>query len=212
MSEAGVQYRKYINAVLPPVAAPDDAAFPVTEPDILGPFYLAGAPFLQNIVPSDYHKLAAEPLVISGNVYVLSSDGSASPAVGLVLDFWQADADGVYDNQDWPDPQTAPAGHVYRFRGKQTVPADGHYELTTVKPGHYFIGNDASGTKEYRTSHVHLRVWDDDELLLTTQLYFPHDVWNKQDHWYSINRQISDELITTEVAVSLVGTYNIVVA
>lgn len=222
-SEAGMRYRKYINAVLPAVSAPDDAAFPLTEPDILGPFYLAGAPFQREIVPSDYHDPAAESLVITGTAYAIGADGSAYPAAGYVLDFWQADADGVYDNQGWPDPQTKPAGYMptdYRFRGRQTVPAGGSYELTTIKPGHYYIGTDA-GVKEYRTSHVHLRVWAPvafgpggvaRELLLTTQLYFPEDVWNAQDHWYSLNRQISDTEATTGGVTSLVGTYNVVVA
>jgi protocatechuate 3,4-dioxygenase beta subunit len=212
---AGVSYRQYINTVLPATLAPKGAVLPLTEPDILGPFYLAGAPFQRNIVPANYSYVMAEPLVLTGYAYVLGADGVKTPAAGFVLDFWQADAEGVYDNQDWPNPQEPPRNYSpsdYRFRGKQTVLPDGSYKLITVKPGHYGIGKDAKGVEEYRTSHLHCRIWDGEKLLLTTQLYFPHDMWNAQDHWYSPDRQIADGELVTGGVVSLVGVYNLVVA
>jgi protocatechuate 3,4-dioxygenase beta subunit len=199
-----MDYQSYFNVVLPKTSTPPGASMPLTEPDILGPFYVAGAPFLNNIVPQGY--TGGRALVLTGNVYTVATNGVTQPGAGLTLDFWQADADGVYDDETWPDPQSPPPATIFRFRGKQQV-VDGTYSLTTVKPGHYSIGT-VGGVEQFRTSHIHCRVWDNENLLLTTQLYFPGDVWNAQDHWYSPDRQMTDEVSATGV---LEGHYDFVV-
>lgn len=94
-------------------------------------------------------------MILSGQV--LGND--CQPVAGALLDFWHADADGVYDN----------AGS--RLRGHQFADNQGRYRLETIMPGLY------SG----RTRHFHVRVQPPNGPVLTTQLYFPDETANASD-------------------------------
>lgn len=127
-----------------------------TPSDIEGPFYKAGAPFNDT--------LDANPsLHISGQV--VDQDGSPIEAI---LDFWQADAQGVYDNTG------------FRFRGKVKNDLVNGYKLHTIEPGDYEIG-----PNDFRCAHIHVKVSAPGFKLLTTQLYFPDDPYNSTDHWFN---------------------------
>jgi protocatechuate 3,4-dioxygenase beta subunit len=94
-------------------------------------------------------------LVLSGRVLTTG----CRPIRGALLDFWQADAGGRYDNRG------------YRLRGPQLTDADGRYRLTTVVPGLY----------PGRTRHIHVKARHPRGRLLTTQLYFPGVGRNEDD-------------------------------
>jgi len=81
------------------------------------------------------------------------------PVQGALVDFWQADAGGEYDNEG------------YRLRGHQFTDARGRYRLETIVPGLY----------PGRTRHFHVRVQAPNRPVLTTQLYFPGEPANKRD-------------------------------
>jgi protocatechuate 3,4-dioxygenase beta subunit len=119
-------------------------------------------------------------LVLKGRV--LSSNGS--PIQGARLDFWQADANGVYDNDG------------YRLRGHQLTDEQGRYALETVVPGNY------GG----RTSHIHVRVQAPGHPMLTTQLFFPDDPRNRADWLYkpSLLLQVKDTASGKEAAFDFV--------
>jgi protocatechuate 3,4-dioxygenase beta subunit len=76
-----------------------------------------------------------------------------------VLDFWQADGSGSYDNSG------------FRLRGHQSTDAGGAYTLTTVVPGEY----------PGRTEHIHVKVAAAGRPVLTTQLFFPGVARNSSD-------------------------------
>ena len=76
--------------------------------------------------------MGGQRLVVAGTV--LTSD--CRPVQRALLDFWQADDAGAYDNQG------------YRLRGHQFSDADGGWRLETVVPGIY------TG----RTRHIHVKV------------------------------------------------------
>src|SRR5690606_34392367 len=90
---------------------------------------------------------------------------------GAVLDFWQADDDGGYDNDGVADP---PAGE-FVLRGKVESDAAGGFSLKTIIPGHYLNGN------QYRPAHIHVTVSAPGFASLTTQLYFEGDPYNEID-------------------------------
>ncbi len=73
------------------------------------------------------------------------------PIKGAILDFWQADSRGAYDNEG------------FTLRGHQRSDARGRYRLETIVPGLY------TG----RTRHTHVKVKRPGGNVLTTQLYFP---------------------------------------
>jgi protocatechuate 3,4-dioxygenase beta subunit len=89
--------------------------------------------------------------------YVYSTD--CQPVANALLDFWQCDDAGVYDNIG------------YTLRGHQFTDAEGRYELTTIMPGIY------TG----RTRHIHVKVQEPDQPVLTSQLYFPDVPQNASD-------------------------------
>ncbi|HSD56866.1 MAG TPA: hypothetical protein VLB04_01690, partial [Methanotrichaceae archaeon] len=78
---------------------------------------------------------------------------------GALLDFWQADGNGRYDNVD------------YKLRGHQLTDDQGRYQLETVIPGNY------GG----RTKHIHVKVQAPEGAVLTTQLFFPEEESNQRD-------------------------------
>lgn len=102
--------------------------------------------------------MAGMPLTLTG--YVLTAD--CQPVPGALLDFWQANAQGQYDN----------AG--YTLRGHQFTDASGRYRLATIVPGLY----------PGRTEHIHVKVQAPNGPTLTTQLYFPGVADNQSDPIY----------------------------
>jgi protocatechuate 3,4-dioxygenase beta subunit len=115
--------------------------------------------------------------------YVL--DPNCQPVENAWLDFWQADAQGQYDN----------AGYV--LRGHQFTDASGRYTLETILPGEY----------PGRTPHIHVKVKAPDGPELITQLFFPGEPANRTDQIYS------DKLLVVmeEREHELVATYHFVV-
>lgn len=144
---------------------------PPTPSDIEGPFYLAGAAFVESGVIALPAKYGNEILVVQGQV--LSTDGT--PLVGAVLDIWQANESGVYDE------------HGYERRGKVRTDGKGCYRFETVRPGDYQI---ADNPPDFRCAHIHVKVTADGHKPLTTQLYFPDDKYNATDHWFDPRRVI----------------------
>ena len=136
--------------MLQPTPACDDAA--PTLAQTAGPFYTPNTPERTSLLEPG---ISGTRLVLSGRVW--STD--CQPLAGALLDFWQADDDGAYDNDG------------YRLRGHQFTDANGHYRLETIVPGSY----------PGRTRHIHVRVQGRHTPLLTTQLYFPGERLNRRD-------------------------------
>ena len=98
------------------------------------------------------------PMVLSGTVLTTT----CAPVAGALVDLWQADGNGVYDNEG------------YRLRGHVFADSAGGFRFTTVKPGLY----------PGRTRHFHVKVQAPDGPVLTTQLYFPGEPFNDTDPIY----------------------------
>ena len=124
----------------------------ITPPQTAGPFYKPRSPERKSLL---------EPGVQGSRVVLegLVRSTKCKPISGALVDFWQADGNGAYDN----------AG--YRLRGHQFTDGAGRYRLDTVVPGVY----------PGRTRHFHVRVQAPNRPVLTTQLYFPGEPENKRD-------------------------------
>ncbi|WP_341487191.1 intradiol ring-cleavage dioxygenase [Pararhizobium sp. A13] len=120
-----------------------------------GPYYRLDSPFKDDFT-SDVSS--GDQITVRG--YVL--DSGCRPIFGALLDFWQADQSGSYDNVG------------YRLRGHQFTDDQGRYVLRTIVPGHY----------PGRTRHIHVRVQRPNGRPLTTQLYFPSQSRNASDALY----------------------------
>lgn len=143
-----------------------------------GPYYTPNPPERTSLLEPG---IPGTPLVITG--YVLGLD--CQPIPNALVDFWQADGNGVYDN----------AG--YQLRGRQFTDAAGRYTLETVVPGLY----------PGRTEHIHVKVQAPNGPLLTSQLFFPGVAQNESDGIFDARLLLSIE----ETAGELAGAYNFVV-
>jgi protocatechuate 3,4-dioxygenase beta subunit len=117
-----------------------------------GPYYTPDTPRRTNLLEDG---VSGDRLVLTGTV--LST--SCEPVAEALLDFWQADGDGEYDNEG------------FRLRGHQLTDRRGRFTLTTVVPGLY----------PGRTRHIHVKVQRPNGAVLTTQLYFPGEAQNESD-------------------------------
>jgi protocatechuate 3,4-dioxygenase beta subunit len=132
-----------------PACHDGDAATPAqTE----GPYFKPSSPERTELFEEG---MAGQPIELVG--FVLTR--ACKPVAGALLDFWQADGRGQYDN----------AG--FRLRGHQFTDVEGRYRLRSVVPGVY----------PGRTRHIHVKVQPRDGRVLTTQLYFPGESQNRSD-------------------------------
>ena len=116
-----------------------------------GPFFKPASPQRADLIESG---IKGQPIEITG--FVLTR--RCEPVPGALVEFWQADDAGDYDN----------AG--FRLRGHQFAEA-GRFTLRTIVPGVY----------PGRTRHIHVKVQPKGGRILTTQLYFPGEAANRQD-------------------------------
>jgi catechol 1,2-dioxygenase len=151
-----------------------------TTADILGPFYKAGAPFREDIIPAEN---TAEPLVVRGKVF----DGCNGELKNAIVEIWNANHEGVYDNT------------TFRFRGSYETNDDGNYRFKTIIPGRYLNG----GT--FRPSHIHFRITAPDHQELVSQIYFKDDPFINSDPWAS-NASASQRILVIEKDTSGIDT------
>src|SRR6187401_2932592 len=117
-----------------------------------GPFFTPMSPERAELIEPG---MAGQPIELVG--FVLTR--GCQPVPGALVDLWQADAKGDYDNKG------------YRLRGHQFADAEGRYRFRTVVPAEY----------PGRTPHLHVKVQPKGGRVLTTQLYFPGEPGNRRD-------------------------------
>ncbi|MEU0053778.1 carbohydrate-binding protein [Streptomyces sp. NPDC006309] len=132
----------------PPCDDGDDPTPEQTE----GPYFKPRSPERTSLLEPG---MPGTPLTVTGYVF----GRACRPLTGVLLDFWQADTNGAYDNTG------------FRLRGHQYTDSRGSFALTTIVPGLY----------PGRTRHLHVKVQAPGRPILTTQLYFPNEPRNSTD-------------------------------
>lgn len=151
-----------LSALEPTPACGDIGATPeVTE----GPYFTPNSPERSSLLEQG---MKGVKLTITG--YVLSTD--CKPVAKALLDFWQANTNGEYDNKG------------YTLRGHLYTDEKGKFTLATIVPGIY----------PGRTRHIHVKAQAPGKSILTTQLFFPNESGNANDGIYkeSLLMKISD--------------------
>jgi len=174
-----------------------DAAKP-TEDNILGPYHREWAPFRAKVTPP---LAKGTTLLVRGRVRGFDTK---KPLAGVLLDIWQADADGRYDNDD---PKRPPAKGVYVNRTRMLTDESGYYEYETIHPGPYQIGPDA-----WRPSHIHYMVRKAGYADLVTQLYFKGDRFNAKDEFIKPSLVIAPEPVKVGANTIETGVFDVVLA
>ena len=117
-----------------------------------GPFYKPRSPERWDLVDTG---MKGQILTVSGLVLTRN----CKPVAGALVDIWQADDEGEYDNSG------------FRLRGHMFADAEGRYRFRTIVPAPY----------PGRTPHIHVKVQAPRRPVLTTQLYFPDAPGNRRD-------------------------------
>jgi protocatechuate 3,4-dioxygenase beta subunit len=123
-----------------------------TQRQTEGPFFKPMSPERADLIEAG---IKGQPIELVG--FVLTR--GCKPVPGALVDLWQADDRGEYDNTN------------YRLRGHQFADPEGRYRFRTIVPAQY----------PGRTRHLHVKVQPKGGRILTTQLYFPGEAQNQRD-------------------------------
>lgn len=181
-----------------PAAQVPAANVRATEENILGPYHRANAPFRVKITPP------LEPgtvLVVRGRVWGIDTR-LALP--NTVIDIWQANAQGRYDNDD---PQHPPAANLFVNRARLLTDENGYYEYETIHPGAY-----RTSPNTWRPPHIHYWVRHQNYRPLVTQLYFRGDSHQREDAFIRPSLIINLREIRTQHGSYKLGMFDIVLA
>ena len=191
-------YEKFLDKNGIPQVQPA-ARWEASTKDILGPFYMPGAPFRGKVTSP---LAEGDPLVIRGRIWGFDTK---KPLANSVLDIWQADAHGSYDMDD---PRNPPQWNEFKNRIRLITDETGYYEYETIRPAAYQIG-----PGRFRPAHIHYMIQSPGYTKLITQLYFAGDKHIQADPWASkSNLVIETEKVPVGGASYKLGTFDIVLA
>jgi protocatechuate 3,4-dioxygenase beta subunit len=138
-----------------------------TEAALLGPFWRLNSPKLSLGASIAREGTPGVPLHVSGRV---ACEGQ--PVADAVVDIWQADPRGMYDNQI--------EGHDgMNLRGQFRTNADGRYQFCSVRPAGYPVPTHgpsgellrAQRRSPFRPAHIHFMVSKPGFKTLITQVF-----------------------------------------
>ena len=151
-----------------------------TEATVQGPFYWQGSPVLP--LGSDIGQgMPGEPAHYSGRV----TDTHGRPLANCCLDVWSGDGDGMYDMQ---------LGDQMRLRARFHTDAEGRYHFWSIKPTFYPVPDDgpvgamlrAMGRHPNRPGHIHMMVYRDGYVPLTTHLFAADSLYLDSDAVFGV--------------------------
>jgi hydroxyquinol 1,2-dioxygenase len=172
---------------------PGDGA---TESTVLGPFYRPGAPELP-YGASINQGGDGEPAVLMGTV----TSTAGAPLGGALLDVWETNAHGLYEQQDPRQP-------AMNLRGRFRTGAAGRYKIVAIKPVSYPIPDDGPvgqllrtlGRHPFRPAHVHFRVSAPGYVPLTTHLFVRGDPYLDSDAVFGTKDSLVVDFVRSDSA------------
>ena len=153
-----------------------------TETTVLGPFFVHGAPEIEN--GGDMAAgWSGGPTYVSGRV--LSTEGK--PLAGALLDLWQSNSEGSYD------VQLADTGGK-QLRAKLRTDAEGRFRLRTILPTSYPVPTDGPmglvlermGRHPMRPAHLHFMVSAPGYETVVTHLFVKGDPYLESDAVFGV--------------------------
>ncbi|MDL2409442.1 dioxygenase [Rhizobium calliandrae] len=158
-----------------------------TPNTVRGPFYRADAPRVPLGATISLDGIG-EPLAVTTRVIDL--DGY--PVSGATVETWQANAQGLYENQE-PDLQPE-----FNLRGVFTTDADGAFYYRTVRPGGYAVPCDgpvgrmlhAIGYPLRRPAHLHFVITAPGFETISTHVYDGRDPYLGEDALFGVKQEL----------------------
>jgi len=165
-----------------------------TENTVFGPFYRGGAqelPLGANISQDG----KGEPAVVRGRV--LNTKGE--PIANALLDVWETNENGLYEQQDPDQPDM-------NLRGKFHSDNQGIYYFVGIKPVSYGIPTDGPvgemlrGTARhpFRPAHIHLLVSAEDYAPVTTHLFVRGDEYLGSDAVFGVKDSLIVDFVQND--------------
>ena len=134
-----------------------------------GPFYPDRIP---EDTDNDLVKNGNSTIEAGGKILNLSGslvNRDSKPIKGMTAEIWQTDVNGVYL-------------HTGSFRSKmRDEQFQGFGRSITDRNGYFFFRTIIPVEYPGRTPHIHLKLWNEREHVLTTQLYIQGHSLNKED-------------------------------
>lgn len=162
-----------------------------TVDNVEGPLFRADAPEVASPALMMRPDEPGERLFLSGRVL---NAATGQPLPDAVLDVWQSNAAGAYAEDDPGQPE-------WNFRRRVRADAAGRYEIETVVPGCYEIGDLSGmacgqlmqrlGRHGMRPGHVHVKLAAPGAQPMTTLLYFRGDPWIDDDSIFSVRDDVT---------------------
>jgi hydroxyquinol 1,2-dioxygenase len=165
-----------------------------TESTVLGPFFVEGAPVVEN--GADLGAGApGRPCLMRGTVRTTSG----APVAAAALDVWQADEAGLYDVQ-------YPGLDAPRGRGRLHSDDEGRFWFWSVLPVAYPVPTGgpagdvlrAAGRAPMRPAHVHFRVEADGFETLVTHIFVAGDPHLDADAVFGVKSSLIVEFTSHE--------------
>ena len=158
-----------------------------TTANLLGPFWRAGSPRMDNGASIVRSPTPGDPLVVTAVV----RDRGGAPVAGADVDVWHASADGLYENQD-------PKQADMNLRGTFTTDEQGRISLRTIKPSGYPIPADgvagdllrAQGRHNMRPAHIHFLIHKPGYKTQFSQVYASDDPHLETDAQFGVTRAL----------------------
>lgn len=140
-----------------------------------GPFYPTPSMRMAD-VDNDLVKVMGLVEEAGGEVITLKGrvlDADGAPREGLRVEIWQCDVNGKYMHPG--DSRDVEYDTGFQGFGHDTTGADGGYRFRTIKPTVY----------PGRTPHIHVKLFDGERELLTTQFYLADHPGNTRDRLFN---------------------------
>jgi protocatechuate 3,4-dioxygenase beta subunit len=131
-----------------------------TPPDHEGPFYPVTK---QDDEDNDLTKVNDHKGTAKGDVLNLSGvivNTGGEPLQDITIEIWQTDPNGVYLHPG--DSTPGERDPNFQYWGKDTTDSEGAFSFKTILPGPYYP----------RPAHIHYKLWQKGNNILTSQIYF----------------------------------------
>lgn len=186
-----------LGASMQTVTVQNEAYANATEATVFGPFFVAGAPEIEQ--GGDIAGTAqGQPCWVEGTV----RDTDGAPVAGARIEVWEADEDGFYDVQ-YGDERVAGRAHLFSAD-------DGTFRFWGVTPTPYPIPHDgpvgqllqAVGRSPMRASHLHFMVTAAGYRPLVTHTFVRGDEFLASDSVFGVKESLVMDFVEQPVGTS----------